>query len=103
MLGEPQRPARPRGRHGGQAFCKNLAWTRRIGTEKLPHADLQTHGVSAPRHISDGACISAVHSSGLYVAERALDTGGRCGDMEHDLSGRVIHVARLQGQPHPLW
>jgi hypothetical protein len=26
VLGEPQRPSRPRSRHGGQAFRKNLAW-----------------------------------------------------------------------------
>ena len=103
VLGEPQRPSRPRGRHGGQAFRKNLAWTRRMVTEKLPHADLQTHGVSAPRHLSDGTCLAAVDSRGLHVAERARDPGGCCGDVEHDLSGRVIHVARLQRQPRLIW
>ncbi len=59
-LGQPYGPSRPRSRHGGQAFCKNLAWARGMVTEKLPHAELHAHGVGPPRQIGEGACILAV-------------------------------------------
>ena len=94
-LGEPQRPVRPRRHHGGQAFRKNLAWTRRIVTEKLPHAEVQTHGVGAPRHISHGACISAVDARGLHMAERAGAMGVGRDRVQYDLRGRIIDVPRL--------
>ena len=102
VLGVPQRPARQRGRHSGQAFCKNLAWARRIVTEKLPHAALHTHGVDAPRQISDGACIPAEDPRGLHVAERAWDTGVGRGHLQRDLRSHIIDVPRLQGQGRSL-
>ena len=51
VLGEPQRPSRPWGGHGGQAFRKNLAMARGIVTEKLPHPQLEAYMIGAPRQI----------------------------------------------------
>jgi len=102
MLSQPQCPARPRGRHGGQAFGKNLAWAPGIITEKRPHAELHTHGVGTPRDISAGTYIPAVHSSGRHVAARARDTGGGRGHVECEQSGSLIDVPGLQGQGHPI-
>jgi hypothetical protein len=72
-------------------------------TEKLPHAEGQTDGVGAPRHISHGACISAVDACGLPVAERAGDLGVGRDHVQRALRSRIINVPRLQSQRRPLW
>ncbi len=101
-LGKPSRATRPRGRHGEQALRENLARARRIVTEKLAHPQLQAYGVGAPRQIGEGSCVLAVDPRGLYVAERAGDTGLGRGHVERDLGGGIIDVPRWQGQPRPI-
>jgi hypothetical protein len=102
MLGEPQCPSRPRGRHGGQAFRKHLARACRMVTEKLPHPQLEASRIGAPRQIGDGPWIPAVDPWGLHVAERAGDTDLGRSHVQRELGGRVLHVPRFQGQRCPI-
>jgi hypothetical protein len=97
-LGQPQGSARPRGRHGGEAFGEEATAARAMAAKPLADAPLETHTRLRPGQVCQGAPIVTMDAPRWSGAQRTGRAGLRRLHAQGDWRRGVINLAGLQAQ-----
>jgi hypothetical protein len=97
-LREPQRAARPGGRHGWQAFGEDAAAAAAIAAKPFADAELEAHPILRPGQVRQGAPIVTMDTPRRSSAQRTGGAGLRRLHAQGDLRRGVVDLAGREAQ-----